>query len=49
MRCILLNKEIYFQGSLLVITRNEGTRKKAEILKDMHYRSLSHRNILLKK
>lgn len=42
-------KYIPDKGTLLVITRNEGTRKKAEILKDMHYRSLSHRNILLKK
>jgi len=42
-------KYIPDDGKLLVITRNEGSRKKAEILKDMHYRSLSHRNILVKK
>ena len=30
----------YFQGELTVISRAENSRKRAEMLQDMHYRSL---------
>lgn len=37
------------RGVLLVISRCEGSRKKAEILQDMHFRSLQQKVLLLKR
>ena len=37
------------RGILSVISRNEGSKKKASMLQEMHFRSLSQKVLLLKR
>merc|ERR1719237_1704795 len=52
--CVRLQKQsyeidIFLKGELTVISRAENSRKRAEMLQDMHYRNISQRLVLLRR